>query len=101
MPDTTLPAIFFGHGSPMIALQTNTVTETWQRMITFNPNKHEVGASSNEMREETVWRAVQVFSDHPWFVGVQFHPELKSRPFEPHPLFASFIQAAMAQSRLV
>jgi CTP synthase len=39
--------------------------------------------------------------DHPWFIGVQFHPELKSRPFEPHPLFASFIEAAVAQSRLV
>jgi CTP synthase len=39
--------------------------------------------------------------DHPWFVGVQFHPELKSRPFEPHPLFTAFIRAAMAQSRLV
>jgi CTP synthase len=38
---------------------------------------------------------------HPWFVGVQFHPELKSKPFEPHPLFASFIEAAVAQSRLV
>ncbi len=38
---------------------------------------------------------------HPWFIGVQFHPELKSRPFEPHPLFASFIGAAMVQSRLV
>ncbi len=40
-------------------------------------------------------------SDHPWFIGVQYHPELKSRPFEPHPLFASFIAAAMTQSRLV
>jgi CTP synthase len=39
--------------------------------------------------------------DHPWFIGVQFHPELKSRPFEPHPLFASFIAAAVAQGRLV
>jgi CTP synthase len=39
--------------------------------------------------------------DHPWFVGVQFHPELKSKPFEPHPLFASFIAAAVKQSRLV
>jgi CTP synthase len=39
--------------------------------------------------------------DHPWFIGVQFHPELKSRPFEPHPLFASFVKAAMVQSRLV
>jgi len=39
--------------------------------------------------------------NHPWFVGVQFHPELKSKPFDPHPLFASFVQATVAQSRLV
>ena len=39
--------------------------------------------------------------NHPWFIGVQFHPELKSKPFEPHPLFASFIKAAQEQSRLV
>ncbi|PHS24873.1 MAG: CTP synthetase [Robiginitomaculum sp.] len=39
--------------------------------------------------------------DHPWFIGVQFHPELKSRPFDPHPLFASFIEAALVQSRMV
>ncbi|MCB1539040.1 MAG: hypothetical protein KDJ49_08760, partial [Alphaproteobacteria bacterium] len=36
-----------------------------------------------------------------WFIGVQFHPELKSRPADPHPLFVSFIKAALAQSRLV
>jgi CTP synthase len=39
--------------------------------------------------------------DHPWFIGVQFHPELKSKPFDPHPLFASFIAAAVRQRRLV
>ncbi|MBI1239557.1 MAG: CTP synthase [Alphaproteobacteria bacterium] len=39
--------------------------------------------------------------DHPWFIGVQFHPELKSKPFAPHPLFASFVAAAVTQSRLV
>ncbi|GGD46364.1 CTP synthase [Croceicoccus pelagius] len=39
--------------------------------------------------------------DHPWFVGVQFHPEYKSRPFDPHPLFAGFIGAALEQSRLM
>jgi CTP synthase len=39
--------------------------------------------------------------DHPWFVGVQYHPELKSKPMDPHPLFAAFIKAAMDQSRLV
>jgi len=39
--------------------------------------------------------------EHPWFIGVQFHPELKSRPFAPHPLFASFVAAAVERSRLV
>ena len=39
--------------------------------------------------------------DHPWFIGVQYHPELKSKPFDPHPLFTSFIKAALDQSRLV
>jgi CTP synthase len=41
------------------------------------------------------------FPDHPWFIGVQFHPELKSKPFEPHPLFSSFIKAAIVEARLV
>ena len=41
------------------------------------------------------------YQDHPWFIGVQFHPELKSRPFAPHPLFSSFVEAAVEQSRLV
>lgn len=41
------------------------------------------------------------FVNHPWFIGVQFHPELKSKPFEPHPLFSSFIEAALKKSRLV
>ena len=40
-------------------------------------------------------------TNHPWFIGVQFHPELKSRPFNPHPLFADFIRAAIKQTRLV
>lgn len=39
--------------------------------------------------------------DHPWFVGVQFHPELKSKPFAPHPLFVSFVRAAIDKSRLL
>lgn len=41
------------------------------------------------------------YEDHPWFIGVQFHPELKSKPFDPHPLFISFIAAAIEQERLV
>jgi CTP synthase len=54
------------------------------------------GMSPDGVLPETV-----EFLDHPWFVGVQYHPELKSRPFAPHPLFASFIAAAVEQSRLV
>jgi CTP synthase len=54
------------------------------------------GLSPDGVLPETVER-----EDHPWFVGVQYHPELKSRPFAPHPLFASFIAAAKTQSRLV
>ncbi|MEM6375574.1 MAG: CTP synthase [Pseudomonadota bacterium] len=41
------------------------------------------------------------WADHPWFIGVQFHPELKSKPFAPHPLFADFVRAALETSRLV
>ncbi|MDB5483264.1 MAG: synthetase [Caulobacteraceae bacterium] len=54
------------------------------------------GVSPDGLLPEIVER-----DDHPWFIGVQFHPELKSRPFAPHPLFASFIAAAVEQSRLV
>jgi len=54
------------------------------------------GMSPDGVLPETVER-----DDHPWFVGVQFHPELKSRPFAPHPLYASFVGAAKVQSRLV
>ncbi|MGA9138564.1 MAG: CTP synthase [Methylovirgula sp.] len=54
------------------------------------------GLSPDGLLPETVELA-----GHPWFIGVQYHPELKSRPFDPHPLFASFIAAAVDQSRLV
>jgi CTP synthase len=54
------------------------------------------GLSPDGLLPETV-----EYENHPWFIGVQYHPELKSRPFEPHPLFASFIDAAKTQSRLV
>jgi CTP synthase len=54
------------------------------------------GMSPDGVLPETV-----EYPDHPWFIGVQYHPELKSRPLDPHPLFASFISAAVEQSRLV
>jgi len=54
------------------------------------------GMSPDGLLPETI-----EYADHPWFIGVQYHPELKSRPFKPHPLFASFIGAAIEQGRLV
>jgi CTP synthase len=54
------------------------------------------GMSPDGLLPETV-----EYPNHPWFIGVQYHPELKSKPFEPHPLFASFVAAALVQSRLV
>jgi CTP synthase len=54
------------------------------------------GMSPDGLLPETI-----EYPDHPWFIGVQYHPELKSKPFAPHPLFASFIAAAVEQSRLV
>jgi CTP synthase len=54
------------------------------------------GMSPDGLLPETI-----EYPDHPWFIGVQYHPELKSKPFDPHPLFRSFIAAAIEQSRLV
>jgi len=54
------------------------------------------GTSPDGLLPETI-----ELTDHPWFIGVQYHPELKSRPFDPHPLFSSFIKAAVVHSRLV
>jgi CTP synthase len=59
------------------------------------------GMRFSGMSPDGILPEIVEYQDHPWFVGVQFHPELKSRPFEPHPLFASFIEAAVEQSRLV
>jgi CTP synthase len=59
------------------------------------------GMRFSGMSPDGVLPEIIEYDDHPWFIGVQFHPELKSRPFEPHPLFASFIEAAVEQSRLV
>ena len=59
------------------------------------------GVRFSGMSPDGVLPEIIEYEDHPWFIGVQFHPELKSRPFEPHPLFKSFIEAAVVQSRLV
>src|SRR3954469_24340718 len=59
------------------------------------------GMRFSGMSPDGVLPEIIEYDDHPWFIGVQFHPELKSRPFAPHPLFASFVDAAITQSRLV
>ncbi len=69
--------------------------------IEYKNRLEECGLVFSGMSPDGVLPETVEYPDHPWFIGVQYHPELKSRPFEPHPLFASFINAAMAQSRLV
>ena len=70
---------------------TSTTATRWRR----------AGWSSPACRPTAQLPEIVERPDHPWFIGVQFHPELKSRPFDPHPLFAGFIGAALKQSRLV
>ena len=59
------------------------------------------GMSFSGMSPDGLLPEVVELREHPWYIGVQFHPELKSRPFDPHPLFASFVAATVAQSRLM
>ncbi|MCF6220712.1 MAG: CTP synthase [Robiginitomaculum sp.] len=61
----------------------------------------QVGVKFSGMSPDGVLPEIVEIPDHPWFIGVQYHPELKSRPFAPHPLFAGFVAAALKQSRLV
>jgi CTP synthase len=67
----------------------------------YKPRLEECGLKFAGMSPDGVLPETIEYADHPWFIGVQYHPELKSRPLEPHPLFASFIAAAVEQSRLV
>ena len=67
----------------------------------YRPELEKAGMRFCGMSPDDMLPEIIEIPAHPWFVGVQFHPELKSKPFEPHPLFASFIKAAVAQSRLV
>ena len=69
--------------------------------IDYRARIEQTGLAFSGLSPDGVLPEICERSDHPWFIGVQFHPELKSRPFEPHPLFASFIGAAKDRSRLV
>jgi CTP synthase len=69
--------------------------------ITYKDRLEAAGLKFSGMSPDGELPEIVEMPSHPWFIGVQFHPELKSKPFDPHSLFASFIQAAAAQSRLV
>ena len=69
--------------------------------VNYKPMLEKAGLRFSGMSPDGELPEIVEIPDHPWFVGVQFHPELKSKPFEPHPLFTSFVKAAVTQSRLV
>jgi CTP synthase len=69
--------------------------------VAYKDTLEEHGLLFSGLSPDGVLPEIVEIPDHPWFVGVQYHPELKSRPFNPHPLFAGFIAAALKQSRLV
>jgi CTP synthase len=69
--------------------------------MTYRDRLEQHGMRFSGLSPDGILPEIVEYDGHPWFIGVQFHPELKSRPFEPHPLFASFIEAAVERSRLV
>ena len=69
--------------------------------IDYRSELEKVGLNFSGMSPDQRLPEIVEIPNHPWFVGVQFHPELKSKPFDPHPLFTSFVEAAIQQSRLV
>ena len=88
------------HSSKSIPVTTSTETlkPIYSKLSTYpNPatNFIKYGLKFTGMSPDGLLTEVVELNDHPWFVGVQFHPELKSRPFNPHPLFASFIKASI------
>jgi len=69
--------------------------------INYKGKLEDAGLSFSGMSPDGELPEIVEIKEHPWFIGVQYHPELKSKPFEPHPLFTSFIRAALDQARLV
>jgi CTP synthase len=81
------------------------ISERHRHRYEVNPNYiatlERCGLVFSGMSADGLLPEIVEMPSHPWFIGVQFHPELKSRPFDPHPLFTAFIKAAVEQSRLV
>ena len=85
--------------------KTNRISERhrhrWEANISYKDSLEKKGVLFSGMSPDGKLPEIIELVDHPWFVAVQFHPELKSRPFEPHPLFVSYVLAALEKSRLV
>ncbi|ONG47322.1 CTP synthase [Pseudoroseomonas deserti] len=69
--------------------------------VAYRERLEEKGLRFSGMSPDGLLPEIVEYPDHPWFIGVQYHPELKSKPFQPHPLFGGFIGAAVKQARLV
>ncbi len=69
--------------------------------VAYKDRLEAAGLRFSGMSPDGVLPEIVEYPDHPWFIGVQYHPELKSKPFQPHPLFAGFVGAAVKQARLV
>jgi CTP synthase len=99
------PAVLTEGSHVAAVYQAGTISERHRHRYEVNKAYRQqleaTGLKFSGMSPDGVLPEIVERSDHPWFIGVQFHPELKSRPFEPHPLFADFIRAAVVHSRLV
>ena len=99
------PASLTGNSVVASIYGTNEISERHRHRYEVNTGYRDVlekgGLVFSGMSPDGTLPEIVERPDHPWFVGVQFHPELKSKPFDPHPLFASFIEAAVKQSRMV
>jgi CTP synthase len=94
-PNSQLRAIY---GKDMISERHR---HRYEVNINYKERLEKAGLQFSGMSPDGMLPEMVEMPGHPWFIGVQFHPELKSKPFEPHPLFTSFIGAAIQQSRLV
>jgi CTP synthase len=99
------PAKLDGNSVVRSIYGTDTISERHRHRYEVNVNYRDAleggGLVFSGMSPDGALPEIVERPDHPWFIGVQFHPELKSRPFDPHPLFAGFIEAAVRQSRLM
>lgn len=99
------PAVLAGNSVVASVYQSDEISERHRHRYEVNTHYRDAleqgGLVFSGMSPDGTLPEIVERPDHPWFIGVQFHPELKSKPFDPHPLFASFVEAAVRQSRLV